>query len=65
MVLLCGSVVGLSRLARHSRLRFADRAEISFDRYLRPSGWELQLFARRPKWNQRLDPPDFYEVPFG
>jgi hypothetical protein len=27
MVLLCGSVVGLSRLARHSRLRFADRAE--------------------------------------
>src|SRR4051812_41923106 len=40
---------GLSRLARLSRPQFADRAEISFHLYLRPSGWELQLFARRPK----------------
>jgi hypothetical protein len=49
MVLVCGSVLGLSRLAqlaRHSRLPFAGDAEISFDLCLRPSGWELQLFAR-------------------
>ncbi len=41
--LVCGSVLGLSRLARLARLRFADRVELSFDLYLRPSGWELRL----------------------
>jgi hypothetical protein len=39
-------VLGLSRLARLSRLRFADGADISFDLYLRPSGWALQLFRK-------------------